>query len=527
MAQKNDRLDKVAVFISFSTILLPSSQGGIKLSTLADLITNHPSNKNAILIPGGPTITYGEFADQIEKTAEILSAAGVEKGRTVSIVLGNGLDFMITFFAVTRSGAIAAPLNSAYTNEEFKFYMEDTESQLVIIAPGADVAKQAANELNIPVAEVNLDNQGQLSISKSGSLLTARSSASAPSEDDIALFLHTSGTTSRPKGVPLTHGNLMASLQNIVNTYNLTEDDLAMVVMPLFHVHGLIGVSLSTMKSGGSMVIPPRFSASNFWEIQATTNATWYSAVPTIHQILLMRADEDKAPSQSFRFIRSCSAALAPSVFNDLENRFGAPVLEAYGMTEASHQMSSNLLPPGPRNPGTVGKGTGVEIGIMDENGTLLATNQTGEVVIKGPNVTHGYHNNRSANEEAFTNGWFRTGDQGVLSGKSILTLTGRLKELINRGGEKISPLEVDAAILQHPNVSEAVCFGVPDEKYGEAVQAAVVISSGTSESEIQSFCGQHLADFKIPDRVYIVDELPRTATGKIQRRHVAAKFAE
>ena len=377
------------------------------MSTLADLIANHPSDKNAILIPGGPTTTYGEFGEQIEQTAEILAAAGVEKGRTVSIVLGNGLDFMITFLAVTRSGAIAAPLNPAYTNEEFKFYMEDTESQLVIISPEADIARNAATELNIPIAIANLDNNGELSISKSGSVLTERSSVIAPSEDDIALFLHTSGTTSRPKGVPLTHGNLMASLENIVNTYTLTQDDLAMVVMPLFHVHGLIGVSLSAMKSGGSMVIPPRFSASNFWQIQADTNATWYSAVPTIHQILLMRADEDNAPNQSFRFIRSCSAALAPTVFSDLENRFGAPVLEAYGMTEASHQMSSNLLPPGPRNPGTVGMGTGVEIGIMDEKGALLATDQTGEVVIKGPNVTHGYHNNPSANAEAFTNGWF------------------------------------------------------------------------------------------------------------------------
>ena len=497
------------------------------MATLADLIAKHPSDKNAVLIPGGPTTTYGQFTDQIEVIAETLSAAGVEKGRTVSIVLGNGLDFMITFLAVTRTGAIAAPLNPAYTNEEFKFYMEDTESQLVIIGPDADIAKSAATELNIPIAVANLDNSGKLSIFKDGSVLTNRSSVAAPSEDDIALFLHTSGTTSRPKGVPLTHGNLMASLENIVATYDLTQDDLAMVVMPLFHVHGLIGVSLSAMKSGGSMVIPSRFSASNFWQIQSDTNATWYSAVPTIHQILLMRADEDNAPSHSFRFIRSCSAALAPTVFNDLESRFGAPVLEAYGMTEASHQMSSNLLPPGPRNPGTVGMGTGVEIGIMDEKGSLLATDQTGEVVIKGPNVTHGYHNNPSANEEAFTNGWFRTGDQGILSGDSILTLTGRLKELINRAGEKISPLEVDAAILRHPNVSEAVCFGVPDEKYGEAVQAAVVISSNTSEVDIRSFCSKHLADFKIPDRVYIVDELPRTATGKIQRRHVAAKFAQ
>ena len=314
------------------------------MSTLADLISNHRSDKTAILIPGGPTATYGQFSEQIESIAEILSAAGVEKGRTVSIVLGNGLDFMITFLAVTRAGAIAAPLNPAYTNEEFKFYMEDTESQLVIISSDADIAKIAAAELDIPVAIALLDNNGQLSISKSGSVLTARAPVEAPSKDDIALFLHTSGTTSRPKGVPLTHGNLMASLENIVNTYSLTQDDLAMVVMPLFHVHGLIGVSLSAMKSGGSMVIPPRFSAGNFWQIQAETNATWYSAVPTIHQILLMRANEDNAPSQSFRFIRSCSAALAPSVFGELEDRFGAPVLEAYGMTEASHQMSSNLV---------------------------------------------------------------------------------------------------------------------------------------------------------------------------------------
>ena len=527
MAQKNEWITKVAVFLRFSTILLPSSQGGINLSTLSNLIANHPPGKNAILIPNGPTTTYGQFADQIERISETLSAAGVEKGRTVSIVLENSLDFMITFLAVTGTGAIAAPLNPAYTNEEFKFYMEDTESQLVIISPNADTAKDAATELDIPIATAVLDSDGQLSISKSGSLLTARSSVETPSDDDIALFLHTSGTTSRPKGVPLTHGNLMASLENIVNTYRLTQDDLAMVVMPLFHVHGLIGVSLSALKSGGSMVIPSRFSAGSFWKIQKETNATWYSAVPTIHQILLMRADEDNAPKESFRFIRSCSAALAPSVFNQLEDRFGAPVLEAYGMTEASHQMSSNLLPPGARNPGTVGSGTGVEIGIMNEDGVLLGTNKTGEVVIKGPNVTHGYHNNPEANLEAFTNGWFRTGDQGILSTESILTLTGRLKELINRAGEKISPLEVDAAILQHPGVSEAVCFGVPDEKYGEAVQAAVVISSSTTESDIQAFCSQHLADFKIPDRVYIVDELPRTATGKIQRRHVAAKFAE
>ena len=240
-----------------------------------------------------------------------------------------------------------------------------------------------------------------------------------------------------------------------------------------------------------------------------------------------MRAEDDSAPRESFRFIRSCSAALAPSVFVDLERRFGAPVLEAYGMTEASHQMSSNLLPPGVRTPGTVGQGTGVDIGIMDEGGALLPVGARGEVVITGPNVTHGYHNNPTANSEAFTNGWFRTGDQGHLDDAGVLTLTGRIKELINRAGEKISPLEVDAILLQHPCVAEAFCFGVPDVKYGEAVQAAVVLSESGSEDDIKAFCGEHMADFKVPDRVYLVDSFPRTATGKIQRRHVAAEFAE
>ena len=346
--------------------------------------------------------------------------------------------------------------------------MEDADSQLVILPEATTPVVTPPTNSGIPTLDARLDSHGKVQLSRDGSNLTCRKDTPGPSPDDIALFLHTSGTTSRPKGVPLTHANLLASLQNIGNTYALTPDDIAMVVMPLFHVHGLIGVALSTFSTGGSIVVPPRFSASRFWQEQSLTGATWYSAVPTIHQILLMRADDDSAPKESFRFIRSCSAALAPSVFGDLEARFGAPVLEAYGMTEASHQMSSNPLPPGDRRPGTVGAGTGVEIAVMDDDGRLLDTGESGEVVIKGPNVTLGYHNNPTANAEAFTNGWFRTGDQGLLDTGGVLTLTGRLKELINRGGEKISPLEIDAILLQHPCVAEAVCFGVPDVKYGE-----------------------------------------------------------
>lgn len=495
--------------------------------TLANLMDNAPSNKTSVIIPGGPNINYQDFRDEVEKIAGLLAGYGVNKGATVSIVLENSLDFMVDFLAVTRAGAIAAPLNPAYTVDEFKFFMEDADAKLVIVSAGATAAIEAANNLSIPFLISSVNSDGRVALSHEDNNLSKSINPENPSPDDIALFLHTSGTTSRPKGVPLTHSNLMTSLNNIVKTYGLSENDTALVVMPLFHVHGLIGVALSSLNSAGTIVIPPRFSASNFWQSQALTKATWYSAVPTIHQILLIRADDDNAPAKSFRFIRSCSASLAPSVFSDLESRFGAPVLEAYGMTEASHQMSSNLLPPGSRAPGTVGVGTGVEIAIMNEHGTLLDVGERGEVVIKGKNVTHGYHNNPEANAEAFTNGWFRTGDQGILSGGSVLTLTGRLKELINRGGEKISPLEVDAALIKHPAIAEAVCFGVEDVKYGEIVQAAVVLSGESSESELQAFCSEQLADFKVPDRIYIVQELPRTATGKIQRRHVAAKFAE
>ena len=497
------------------------------MSTLADILDGHPADSDAVLVPGGPRAGYGDLKDEVERVAELLAGAGVERGRAVSVVLANGLDFLTTFLAVTRAGAIAAPLNSAYTEDEFRFYMEDAEAQLAILPLGDHAGREAADGLGIPTLDASLDTDGKTRLSRGGKTLTRRVDVAGPSPDDVALFLHTSGTTSRPKGVPLTHTNLVTSLKNIGDTYGLTPDDIAMVVMPLFHVHGLIGVSLSTLSTGGSLVVPPRFSASRFWGEQRDSGATWYSAVPTIHQILLARADDEDAPHSSFRFIRSCSAALAPTVFNQLEARFGAPVLEAYGMTEASHQMSSNLLPPGDRMPGTVGKGTGVDIAIMDDDGNLLSAGGRAEVVIRGANVTHGYHNNPDANAEAFTNGWFRTGDQGFLDDAGTLTLTGRIKELINRGGEKISPLEVDAALLEHPSVAEAVCFGVPHTMYGEAVQAAVVISADTDEAAIREYCGERLAAFKVPDRVYIIETMPRTATGKIQRRHIAAMFTE
>lgn len=493
--------------------------------TLLELWSKDFADKIAVSIPDGPRVTYAQLTERTARAAEELRAGGVKPGEPVAIVLPNNLEFLVTFLGTTWARAIAAPLNPAYKTEEFRFYMEDAGARAVIVPPGPHAARDAAQQLQLPLWECGLDASGAVYLQKQtagGEKVTDRT---PPSPKDVALFLHTSGTTSRPKGVPLTHGNLMTSIRNIAATYQLTPADTSLIAMPLFHVHGLLGATLSTLHTGGTVVVPLRFSASTFWQIAAAEKVTWYSAVPTIHQILLSRADADNAPRGTLRFIRSCSAALAPAVFHQLEARFGAPVLEAYGMTEAAHQMSSNPLPPGPRRPGTVGKGTGVEIAILDAQGQKLPPGQQGEVCIRGTNVMHGYNNNPQANAEAFAGEYFRTGDQGILDDQGYLTLTGRIKELINRGGEKISPLEVDAALLEHPAVAEAVCFAAPDPKYGEEVHAAVVLKGQASAEDIQAHCKQRLADFKVPKVIHVTQAVPRTATGKIQRRHVATHF--
>lgn len=493
-------------------------------NVLPDILQSGDKNDIAISIPDRFEINYSKLRSLVNKASDQLKSFGTINEKPIVIVLGNNAEFIISFLSVTNTNAIVAPLNPGFTEEEFKFYLEDIRPSLVITTENHKVINEAKSK-NIPTATVNYNGE-DFDIVFNGSSIENKNGQIA-NENNSCLFLHTSGTTSKPKGVPLKHKNLLKSLTNIVNTYDLNKKDTAMVVMPLFHVHGLIGVALSTLASGGEIVIPEKFSASAFWDIQKRYNATWYSAVPTIHQILLLRADQDNAPKKSFRIIRSCSAALAPSVLKDLEERFGAPVLEAYGMTEASHQMSSNPLPPEERKAGSVGKPTGLDINIMsmEKLGEMLDVDQIGEIVIKGENVTSGYHNNNDANKEAYINGWFRTGDQGFIDKDGYLSLTGRIKELINRGGEKIAPLEVDSILINHPSVNEAVCFAFADIKYGEVVHAALVVNSEVSEQEIQEFCSKSLASFKIPEKIHFTDKLPRTATGKIQRKNVAKFF--
>jgi oxalate---CoA ligase len=494
-------------------------------STLLDVLAAAPGDRTALIAPeAGVQMTYESLRSQVAVMADALAAAGIRRGDRVAMSLPNGLPAIVSFLAASVAGT-AAPLNPGYRQDEVSFFLNDTSAKVLLLpANGGEEARLAAVD-RIPVFTIQMTSEGVVSLSiPPQSIVTA----APPGPDDVGLVLHTSGSTGRPKRVPLKHCNLAASVQNIAATYRLCPDDVTLNVMPLFHVHGLVGSVLSTLFTGGTVVVPSRFNPLSLWRTVKEYRATWYSAVPTMHQLLLARVGKGNAtPSgaESLRFIRSCSAPLPVEAARRMEAVFGAPVLEAYGMTEASHQMASNPLPPSPRKFGTVGPGTGVQISIMDSEGAHLKTGQQGEVVIQGPNVIEGYENNPEANNSSFTAGWFRTGDQGIVDSDGYLRLVGRIKELINRGGEKIGPPEIDEVLLSHPLVSEAVCFGVPHKTLGEEVEAAVVLRGPAIEAELLAFCRERLAEFKCPKKIHIVPEIPRTATGKVQRRVVSAAF--
>ena len=495
-------------------------------NTLLDLIHVPPADTTAIVLPEqGIRVSYKSLCEQVSTMADALASLGIGRGDRVATVLPNGLPAIVSFIAASVAGT-AAPLNPGYREDEFHFYLEDTNARVLLVPlDGAADARKAAERRGVPVYSLTMDEAGFVRIVDAPPGKTA----APPTGDDVALVLHTSGSTGRPKRVPILHRNITASTRNIVAHYGLTPADVSLCVMPLFHVHGLVASTLSTLLSGGTVVVPNKFNPLSFWRTVRDTGSTWYSAVPTIHNLLLSRAGNERpAGSEGLRFIRSCSAALPAEMMEKMEQVFGAPVLEAYGMTEASHQMASNPQPPAARKPGSVGPGTGVQIGVMDDAGNLLAAGERGEVVIQGPNVVSGYENNPEANAKSFTKGWFRTGDQGFLDADGYLTLTGRIKELINRGGEKIGPREIDEVLLTHPAVAEAVAFGVPHPAWGEEVAAAVVLKENqpATEAELLAFCKERLADFKRPKKFYIIDTIPRTATGKIQRGAVAKALA-
>jgi acyl-CoA synthetase (AMP-forming)/AMP-acid ligase II len=469
----------------------------------------------------GRVLTHADVAAVVQRLAQQLRALGVGRGDRVALAMSNGPEFVETLVAIMALGAAAAPLNPAYTEAEFRFYLDDLRPRLLLVPMGRlNTARRAAGHIH--VADIVTDGRKDPRIARDGTEVHGARTFEPGSSEDTALLLHTSGTTSRPKQVPLLQRNLMASARSMASHYLLGEEDVSYCAMPLFHVHGLIGSTLAQLAARGAVVTPRRFTAKRFWKQAHEYGVTWFSAGPTTHHMILEHAGD---PVRSLRFVRSCSSALTPALMERIEDAHGAPVLEAYGMTEASHQITSNPLPPARRAPGSVGVSAGAEVRIVDQDWVPLPPGTEGEVAVRGPGITPGYLDNEAANAESFADGWFRTGDRGVLS-DGYLRLRGRIKEMIIRGGENISPYEIEEVIKSHPAVSDAVCFGIDDAKYGQVVAAAVTLVAAAGPDELREHCRGALAGFKVPESIHVVDAIPRTPTGKVQRRLLAVEFS-
>ena len=500
------------------------------MQRLEDLIQHHPDTANAIGAPGRDWMTYGDLKVLTLNVRQALRAAGIGAQDRVAIVLPNGPEMAAAFVTVAQS-TTTAPLNLAYKEDEFAFYLKDLKAKAIIVETGYDgPARSVAKRFDMIVIELTAtDPAGSFTLSTTA---TGNAADTLPASDDVALILHTSGTTSRPKIVPLLQSNVAASAVNVRESLALTRDDCCLNVMPLFHIHGLIAAVSGSLAAGASISCAPGFDALKFYSWLEEVNPSWYTAVPTMHQAILARAPRNAAIIENarLRFLRSSSSSLPGPVMTELANTFGAPVVEAYGMTEAAHQMCCNPIEPGRQKPGAVGLPAGPEVRIAHEVENRLI-NGVGEISISGSNVTPGYEANPEANEKNFFEAegkrWFRTGDQGEFDEDGFLSLTGRLKEIINRGGEKISPLEVDGILSDHPAVGQCVTFAVPHDKLGEDVSAAVVLKEGQSatDREIRDFASQRLATFKVPRKILILEEIPKGATGKLQRIGLAEKL--
>jgi acyl-CoA synthetase (AMP-forming)/AMP-acid ligase II len=505
-------------------------------NTLNTLLAPHPQDAPALGAPDRPWLTHGGLRTLTDRTLTALHGAGIGRGDRVAIVLPNGPE-MASAFVTIAQGAVTAPLNPSYRLDEFDFYLEDLKAKAIVLPEGYDgPALQAAQRHNLIILRLGFDPAeaaGSFSLTAEGRATGTPDTALA-GPDDIALILHTSGTTSRPKIVPLLQRNVAASARHISAALALTGEDRCLNVMPLFHIHGLVAAISSSLAAGASIWCAPGFDALRFFGWLDTAKPTWYTAVPTMHQAILTRAERNAEilGRVQLRLIRSSSASLPPQVMVQLSKTFDCPVIESYGMTEAAHQMTTNPLPPRAQKPGSVGIAGGPEVRVAHEiEDRLLSMDDTGEVVISGPNVTPGYEENDDANRKNFFEAdgkrWFRTGDQGAFDSEGYLNLTGRLKEIINRGGEKVSPLEVDAVLMDHPAVAQVVTFALPHPKLGEEVAAAIVLREGTNvtDREIRDFAATRLADFKVPRKVVILSEIPKGATGKLQRIGLAEKL--
>jgi len=487
-------------------------------------------HRQTLVTPFGKPLSYVQLFNQLTSSVGTMNNLGIGRHDRVALVLSGGVALAVALLGVA-AGAVCAPLNPRYRENEFVSLFSDLAPKAVIVErDGGSEATSAANKLSLPIVELSCEEHGSGHFVLHSDNLAGQISAGFAEANDTALLLFTSGTTARPKLVPLTHMNLLESARQIAAGLELTPDDRCLNIMPLFHIHGLVAGLLSALVSGGSVVCPTESIATNFFSWVEEFSPTWYTAVPTMHHAILASAENrtETIKKNPFRLIRSCSAPLSRRLATELESVFNAPVIEAYGMTEAAHQIASNPLPPTARKPGSVGKAAGAEVAIVNEAGRSQPAGAVGEVVIRGANVMHGYVGPEGANDGVFLRGWLRTGDLGYLDTDGYLFLTSRIKELINRGGEKISPREIDDVLAAHPAVNQAAAFAVSHPTLGEDVMAAVVLRSGAvaEAEEIRKFAASKLGDFKVPRQIFFIDEMPRSATGKIQRDRLAELLA-
>jgi len=482
----------------------------------------------AILAPGRAPLIYSRLYQHVEKMGQALRGMGIGRRDRIVVVLPNGPELAVTILAVSTS-AVCAPLNPAFGIEELTGYFEDLHPRALITQAGIEsAARRAAFSHGIPVIELLIASEAE-----AGLFTISGDQGSAPSEEpvsasDTAVLLPTSGTTSRPKIVQQSHAGICISAYAHRAALALKETDRCLNVLPLFHGHGLHATLGASLAAGGSVVCTSGFDVNRFSGWLTAFRPTWYSAVPTIHQAILTQVQHERLANSGLRFIRSSSAPLPPRIFAELERTFDSPVIEWYGMTEVtSSPIACNPLPPHERKAGSVGLPTVLDVSIMDERGALLPSGQTGQVVVRGPTVMAGYEGNPAANEAAFIGNWFKTGDLGYFDDDGYLFLVGRTREIINRGGEKIAPQEVDEVLLDHPAVAEAATFAVPHATLGEDVASAVVLwpNAVATPNAIRRFAIGRLADFKIPRQVVIVTELPKGPTGKVKRVGMAAKL--
>ncbi|GAA4782226.1 acyl--CoA ligase [Lysobacter hankyongensis] len=463
----------------------------------------------------------------------MLADLGYGRGDRIAFALDSSADTAIVLLGIAAH-ATAAPLNPLYRSAEFEFYLSDLDVAAIVLPEGeGDEARIAAAALGVEVIDLVRDPRGAIggfSLRASTPALDSGARRVPVPErarpEDIALVLHTSGTTAKPKIVPLTHAAICITSANIARTLHLAPGDRCLNVMPLFHVHGILNVLWSSLLSGAAICCLPAFDPHRFWRWYDAIRPSWYSAVPTIHQTVLMhRSGSALAASrgnQSLRFVRSSSAPLAPAVFEELESVFGVPVIESYGMSEVD-QIASNPLPPARRKPGSVGLPGGPEVAVMDDRGERLPAGHVGEVCVRGANVLTRYEASDEVNADSFRDGFFRTGDLGYFDADGYLYLVGRLKEIINRGGEKIAPREIDDVALTHPAVAEAAAFALPHPQLGEEPALAVVLRTGADASplDIRVHISHRLAEFKIPRVVFFLDRLPKGPTGKLKRNEL------